>query len=1365
MIDKGVQALLDTGAWPNPNQPGTGAFGLGRNYLGSGNGGQNRDQWDAKLNWNPTSKLSMFVRFGMNQSSWTTGQLFGLLGGPTLSSANTAAGIGGAHVYSGTISGTYVFTAHVVGDAHFGYTRINSFSQQPNQDQNLGATLLQVPGLSTALETPYQQKNEGGMPTLNIDNFGVLGSPNNFQPQSYNDPNRNFDGNVSWIKGTHEIRGGFEADYIATNEMQYQQTGAPFDSGAGGFHFATGTTALNGGPAGNDFNSFAAFLLGLPQDSGKVYQFPPYMYTRTKTYGIYLRDKWQITPKLTVTFGGREEFYPFPVRAGTGTEIWSFNTNQLLICGVASTPTDCGVSSHKQRFVPRAGLAYRVGGSMVIRGGYAQVTSQTRQGPRWGIVFSYTFLKYFSQTRRAVDSLISRGGKRTEPAHRLLCLHRGSSRERQIQNRLRQYLLSLLASAGSLIADLMCAKELVMPKRRFHVSRTLELIPRAARFLPAVALTLVATAAWAQTGGATRAQLETQASRFFREGKYAEAAELEEQLVASSEKSAGPNSPHVAEDLINLGAAYRELGDTRRAETVLRRALQIDTQELGPESEDVARACNILGLVYRDRDDFAQAEPLLGRSLAIRQKILPANDPSIILSMGNLGDTLRALGRYLDAERMLKQALELQEAKSGKDDPSLIDPLNNLATLYSAKGDAEAASTAWERALAIINKSGASGELQTMVLYSNLGHLDLVRGRLPEGKERLDHALALARRLAPNSAFLASVLSNTVLLKMREGDPAGAARDSTEAVAIRERLQPDSAVLADALENLALSSWAAGNLEAALQAFTRATAIREVETPKVLAIGSPEQKEEFIRSQASTFDAVLTLQMSAFSDRAEAAGLAIRSVLFRKGLLLDTLSNETATLKNWPADDKPLADKLRELRSEVSTLWFSQRQSNDAFLKFEVRRALERELEGTLRSRNPEVRVVTPVPKIAEVQAALPPGSVFVDWVLVHPTFPNGIDPKSRYFCYAIAQDGHLFVVDEGPADEIDQRVTAFRRAIASKADQAQVKSLARELEKRLLEPLYSLLTDKTTLILSPDGQLSLLPFAALWNGEKYAAQRWTLSYVTSGRDLVRPASQVASRQADVVVADPAFGSVGEGKSAPPVGIFSDLPGALREGQAVHGVLPSSTLLTGSEATEEAIKNLHGPRILHLATHGFFLTTDGVSATVQSRGVNVAPRDSAPNYKYVDDPMLKSGIALARVNNGGSSQENGILTAMEVSDMDLGGTDLVVLSACDTGVGEAVVGDGVYGLRRAFAIAGARDAGTQSVASGRRSDRNVDERLLSGPDVRGAEASIPAARPTYFAKRRVQPSVLLGSFCFIRRTWAFAGFEFQAGGT
>ncbi len=815
----------------------------------------------------------------------------------------------------------------------------------------------------------------------------------------------------------------------------------------------------------------------------------------------------------------------------------------------------------------------------------------------------------------------------------------------------------------------------------------------AASLFASAALILTPLVLTAQSGNPTRAQLQDQEWGFFSQGNYAKAAEVGERLVALSESTDGSNSSKLAGELINLGAAYRELGQGARAETVLTRAIQIDTRELGPESADVARACNILGLVYRDREDFARAEPLLGRSLAIREKILPAGDPSIILSLGNLGDTYRALGRYRDAGTMLEKALDLQESKVGKDDLSLITPLNNLAALYSDEGEVDSASAAWERALAIANRSGAN-ELETMSLYSNLGHLAIVGGRLAQAKEYLDRAMQSAERRAPGSLFLASVLGNAGLLKMRQGDAAGAAGNYAEAASIRERLQPGSSLLAESLENLAMSNWAAGHPEDALQAFIRSTAIREVEIPKVLAIGSPDQKAAYLRSQAPTLDAILTLPMTAFPDRAEAADLAIRSVLFRKGLLLDTVANETAILEDWPADDRPLADQLRRLRSEGSTLWFSQRQSNDAWMKFEINREMERQLAATLRSRNPEVRVETPVPKIAAVQSAMPAGSVLADWVVVHPTAPNGAVSPPRYFCYAIAKDGHVLVVDEGSADEIDQKVAALRRAIAAKADESQVESLARELEKRLLAPLYPLLKNNTALIVSPDGQLSLLPFAALLDdGGKYAVERWTLSYVTSGRDLIRRPAGVASRQKDVVVADPAFGarSAGDGRAAPVFGVFSDLPGALREGRAVHDVLESSTILEGGEATEEAVKSLHGPRILHLATHGFFLdNTGGVSSTQQTRGVNVAPRDSQPNYKYIDDPLLKSGIALALANSGGSAQENGILTATEVSDLDLAGTDLVVLSACDTGLGETVVGDGVYGLRRAFEIAGAR---------------------------------------------------------------------------
>jgi hypothetical protein len=377
-IDPGVAAMIATGVWPNPNQRGTGAFGLGQNYLSNGNQGNSgarRDQWDAKLNWNPTSKLSTFARFGVNNGDWYNPQIFGLLGGPAVSPANISVGVGGANVYSGTLSATYVFSPHLVADAYFGYSRINMYSNQPNQDKNLGWTLLQIPGLSTAGLSTKRQLEQGGLPELAIDGFTTLGPANTFQPQNYADPEKNIVANLNWIKGTHDVRAGFEADLQDSFETQYQTNSNSYITSSGGFHFAQGTTQLSGGLAGTDFNAFASFLLGLPQDSGKIYQVPDSYSTRNKIYGIYIRDRWQVTPKLTVSYGLRWDYFPFPRRSGTGVEYYNPANATLSICGIGSVPADCGITRGRQHFNPRAGIAYRLSGSTVIRAGYSKATN------------------------------------------------------------------------------------------------------------------------------------------------------------------------------------------------------------------------------------------------------------------------------------------------------------------------------------------------------------------------------------------------------------------------------------------------------------------------------------------------------------------------------------------------------------------------------------------------------------------------------------------------------------------------------------------------------------------------------------------------------------------------------------------------------------------------------------------------------------------------------------------------------------------------------------------------------------------------------------------------------------------------------
>jgi CHAT domain-containing protein len=301
-------------------------------------------------------------------------------------------------------------------------------------------------------------------------------------------------------------------------------------------------------------------------------------------------------------------------------------------------------------------------------------------------------------------------------------------------------------------------------------------------------------------------------------------------------------------------------------------------------------------------------------------------------------------------------------------------------------------------------------------------------------------------------------------------------------------------------------------------------------------------------------------------------------------------------------------------------------------------------------------------------------------------------------------------------------------------------KAAARAAHDLVMKPILPLLEGKTRVLLSPDGALSVLPFAALVDEEgKHLVERLEITYLTSGRDLLRLANPVAPGSGAMVVANPAFGRRQEGESAlallgdsstekgdkgPSRGLekayFEPLPGTAGEARAVGALLPRALVRVDLEATESALKNVRAPRMLHVATHGFFLPAEsraGQAAAAGERGLELEYDE--PWSWLPDDPLLRSGLALAGANakNGGEGQD-GILTALEASSLDLRGTKLVVLSACETGLGDVLNGEGVYGLRRALFVAGAETLVTSfwKVADEETRDLMVGyyERLQSG---------------------------------------------------
>jgi hypothetical protein len=306
----------------------------------------------------------MFARYSLLDYTMNNMQMFGELGGPEVSAAGGNPGIGSGTTHSFTGAATYILTPNLIMDAYYGYTLANTVVEQARLDEKLGSDFLGIPG------TNGSRRFEGGWPAFVFGNtYTTLGIPNAFMPYDRSDPQHQYVANLNYTRGGHEVRFGFDFYLTGMNHLQPEATGASHGA-SGGFTFGSGPTQVVGGPAGNQFNSYATFLLGLPTNVGKITQVPDVYATRQKSFAMYVRDRWNLSRKLTLSYGLRWEYYPFPTRGSTGLEWYNPDTNKMHLCGVGNVPRDCGVGISKTNFAPRIGFAYRATDDFVIRAGY-----------------------------------------------------------------------------------------------------------------------------------------------------------------------------------------------------------------------------------------------------------------------------------------------------------------------------------------------------------------------------------------------------------------------------------------------------------------------------------------------------------------------------------------------------------------------------------------------------------------------------------------------------------------------------------------------------------------------------------------------------------------------------------------------------------------------------------------------------------------------------------------------------------------------------------------------------------------------------------------------------------------------------------
>jgi hypothetical protein len=366
---------------PSPNLLSTNSGEVSSNYIAGADAHFNRITTDDKINWNATNKFTMFGHFGyLKYSTFNPTMLGPDLQGDGISGYIGNPGKGNGHTITASITGNYVASSNFVVDGNFGFTREVTNSQQVNLGTNEGLAL----GIAGTNGTrPF----EGSTPQLNISGFTLLGTQYNFMPYFRNDPQFFWSGNANWIHGKHTINfgGAYMIQHLNQQQPEWNAGGTSWPA-AGGLGFGSGPTQLcetGKGTTGckktsssNNYNDFGTFLLGLDTGWGRNIQVPNYFHTVTDEIALYVGDTYQVTRKLTATYGVRWEYDPFPTRSGVppGVELYNFSTGLMENCGEGGVPLDCGVSVSKHQFSPRLGLAYRLTPTTVIRAGYGITT-------------------------------------------------------------------------------------------------------------------------------------------------------------------------------------------------------------------------------------------------------------------------------------------------------------------------------------------------------------------------------------------------------------------------------------------------------------------------------------------------------------------------------------------------------------------------------------------------------------------------------------------------------------------------------------------------------------------------------------------------------------------------------------------------------------------------------------------------------------------------------------------------------------------------------------------------------------------------------------------------------------------------------
>ena len=816
------------------------------------------------------------------------------------------------------------------------------------------------------------------------------------------------------------------------------------------------------------------------------------------------------------------------------------------------------------------------------------------------------------------------------------------------------------------------------------------------------------------------------------EGRYAEAEPLYLRAVRIHEKTAGTDHPDLATDLNNLSTLYHHQGRYADAETLSQRALRIDEQALGPDNPNIARDLNNLAVLYDHQGKYVAAETFYQRALSIYEKALGTDHPVVATALNNLASLYMDQGKYEEAAPLYERAVRIGKEALGPDSPDFAKYLNNLATLYDEEGKEAEAEPLYLRALSVREKALGPDQPDVAKGLNNLATMCKRRREYSKAKPLFERALRIDEKaLGPENPDISPYLSNLADVYQHQGLYADAEPLYQRALRIDEKaLGPDHPTVAADLNYLATLYSDQGKYVEAAPLFRRQIDNLFQQFQYNFNYMTEKERLGFLDTLEFNFPVYFSFVHRFHSKDPSLAGSMYDLLLWEKGFIADSVADMRRDIEaSGDAEALKLLGQLTAKRTQIAALVNTEPPDRELWRQqIDQLRSEANEIEKVLVTRSSAFAERKQLERATwqQVRDALKPGEAAVEFARFGFYDKKWIDTK--YVALVVTsetkfQPEYVFIGDENQIE--GDVMMRFKHSV-------QTRGLVVEPEAELpgadayaliWKPLEKVLAGKTRVYLSPDGVLNQLPLNIIPMPDgKLLMEKYSLRLLSSTRDILRSAPPPAARNA-LLVGDPVFdlseeqqrGAV-EKLALPqpeaPVRIEALMPGAVSRDQASGSSLQGLARLPGTGAEVAAIAELMqehqwktsvytneialktaveravSPRVVHLATHGFFLPDQQIKADRTGAG------GSQP--AGIEDPMLRSGLYFAGANRtlarkpAGEGLDNGVLTAMEAGSLNLRGTELVVLSACNTGQGEVKNGEGVFGLRRALEEAGAQ---------------------------------------------------------------------------